>query len=104
MAVMAHNTPEVVEAHFGVPMAGCILNTINTRLDADREFAGVIASAIKQNNAVLPVIEIADADVEPIASVGGESYEEFLAAAEIAVFDVILPQNEWDTIALPGVE
>ncbi len=35
VAVMAANTPEMVEAHFGVPMTGGVLNTLNTRLDAD---------------------------------------------------------------------
>src|ERR1700675_457120 len=35
VAMMASNTPEMVEAHFGVPMTGSVLNTLNTRLDAD---------------------------------------------------------------------
>ena len=35
VAMMAANTPEIYEAHFGVPLAGAVLNTINTRLDAD---------------------------------------------------------------------
>src|SRR5512137_1991074 len=35
VAVMLANTPEMVEAHFGVPMAGAVLNTLNTRLDAE---------------------------------------------------------------------
>ena len=35
VAVMAANTPEMVEAHFGVPMTGGVLNTLNTRLDAE---------------------------------------------------------------------
>ena len=35
VSVIAANTPEMFEAHFGVPMAGCVLNTINTRLEAE---------------------------------------------------------------------
>jgi fatty-acyl-CoA synthase len=35
VAVMLPNTPPMVEAHFGVPMAGAVLNTLNTRLDAE---------------------------------------------------------------------
>ncbi|MCW5699879.1 MAG: AMP-binding protein, partial [Rhodospirillales bacterium] len=63
VAVMACNTPELYEAHFGVPMTGAVLNALNTRLDAaniafslnhggakvlitDREFAGIIAKAL----------------------------------------------------------
>ena len=33
VAVLAANTPEMVEAHFGIPMSGAVLNTVNTRLD-----------------------------------------------------------------------
>ena len=35
VAILAANTPEMIEAHFGIPMSGAILNTINTRLDTD---------------------------------------------------------------------
>ena len=68
IAVMLPNTPEMVEAHFGIPMAGCVLNAINTRLDAasvafmlshgeaklflvDREFAGVARAAVSDDDA-----------------------------------------------------
>src|SRR5262245_58539844 len=64
VAVVASNTPEMVEAHFGVPMTGAVLNTINTRLDAaaiafmlehggakvllvDREFSPTLAAALR---------------------------------------------------------
>ena len=64
VAVMLANTPAMLECHYGVPMCGAVLNTLNTRLDAaalafmldhgeakalivDREFAGVMASALK---------------------------------------------------------
>ena len=35
VSIIAANTPEMYEAHFGVPMAGCVLNTINTKLEAE---------------------------------------------------------------------
>ena len=35
VAAMLANTPEMYECHFGVPMTGGVLNTLNTRLDAD---------------------------------------------------------------------
>lgn len=64
VAVMLPNTPAMVEAHFGIPMAGAVLNTLNTRLDAptlafmldhgeakavfvDAEYAALMAEAIK---------------------------------------------------------
>src|ERR1700687_4723274 len=64
VAVMLANTPAMLECHYGVPMCGAVLNTLNTRLDAgtiglmldhgeakalivDREFSGVIAAALK---------------------------------------------------------
>src|SRR5262245_16083787 len=63
VSVMLSNTPEMYEAHFGVPMCGAVLNTLNTRLDAaaiafmlnhgevkalitDREFSSTIAQAL----------------------------------------------------------
>jgi len=77
VAVMAPNTPALFEAHFGVPMAGAVLNALNTRLDAatiafilehgeakavlvDREYAGTVKSALSQINARPLVIDIAD--------------------------------------------
>ncbi len=65
MAVLLANTPAMIECHYGVPMAGAVLNTLNTRLDAaaiafclehgeakvlitDREFSGIAAAALEQ--------------------------------------------------------
>src|SRR5206468_9136233 len=77
VAVMAANTPEMVEMHFGVPMAGAVLNTLNTRLDAeaiafmlehgeakvlitDAEFAPTIEKALARLPSRLPVVDIDD--------------------------------------------
>ena len=84
VAVMLPNTPAMVEAHFGVPMAGAVLNALNTRLDAptiafmldhgearvvlvDPEFAAVMqqAIALRQRTEPLLVIDVADAVFGP---------------------------------------
>ena len=77
VAVMAANTPEMIEAHFGVPMTGGVLNTLNTRLDADTiafmlghgeakvlltdtEFAPTVSAALQKLDAKPLIIDIAD--------------------------------------------
>ena len=77
VAVMAANTPQMIEAHFGVPMSGAVLNTLNTRLDAaalafmlehgeakilitDREFSETIREALAKLPHAIPVIDIDD--------------------------------------------
>ena len=119
VAVMLPNTPPMVEAHFGVPMLGAVLNTLNTRLDpeaiafmldhgearvviVDPEFSGTMAKAIamRQSTAPLHVIEVQDAMYGPaVQSLGGADYEEFLATGDGA-FEWSLPADEWDAIAL----
>src|SRR6201993_1551278 len=78
VAAMLSNTPEMIECHFGVPMTGAVLNTLNTRLDAeaiafmlkhgeakllltDTEFSPTIEGALKQLGRKLPVVDIVDA-------------------------------------------
>ena len=119
VAVMLPNTPPMVEAHFGVPMAGAVLNALNTRLDpeaiafmldhgearvviVDPEFAGTMAKALKlrQRSEPVLVIDVQDAlfagESQPI---GGSTYEAFIAGGDPA-FDWQLPGDEWDAIAL----
>jgi fatty-acyl-CoA synthase len=117
VAAMLPNVPAMFEAHFGVAMCGAVLNTLNTRLDAeaiafmlqhggarvlltDREFSAVVEKAL----ALLPkphplVIEVEDDD----AAAGGRmcelSYEAFLASGDPR-FAWQLPGDEWDAIAL----
>src|SRR5206468_10525061 len=88
VAVMAPNVPAIFEAHFGVPMAGAVLNALNIRLDADtiafilkhgeakvlitdREFAPVIARALAQLDKKPLVIDIAD-PLGPDGANGGQ--------------------------------
>ena len=119
VAVILPNTPPMVEAHFGVPMAGAVLNTLNTRLDAealafmldhgeakalivDPEFTGVIAKALKLRTCTEPllVIQVDDALYGPAATqVGSISYEDFVAQGD-ADFAWEIPEDEWDAIAL----
>jgi fatty-acyl-CoA synthase len=116
VAVMAPNTPAMFEAHFGVPMAGAVLNALNTRLDAnaiafmlnhgeakallaDREFSATIAAALRQVERDILVIDIDD----PLAT-GGEllgetGYEAFLDGGD-GDFAWTLPGDEWNAIAL----
>ncbi|AEB85924.1 acyl-CoA synthetase [Alicycliphilus denitrificans] len=119
VAVMLPNTPPMVEAHFGVPMAGAVLNALNTRLDpetiafmldhgearaviVDPEFAPVMARALalRQSKAPLLLIDVEDAVYGAAAErLGTQTYEEFLAAGD-PQFAWELPGDEWDAIAL----
>jgi len=117
VAVMLANTPEMVEMHFGVPMAGCVLNAINTRLDAgsvafmlghgeaklffvDREFAATAKAALAQSGRAIEVIDVLDPVYEgPGERLGNVDYEEFIAAGS-AQFAWSPPGDEWDAIAL----
>ncbi|MGI4955577.1 MAG: acyl-CoA synthetase [Janthinobacterium lividum] len=117
VAIIAPNTPAMVEAHFGVPMAGGILNAINTRLDpatiayildhggarvllVDREFAPVIREALALQEGAAPVVvDILDPLAPENPPCGGQEYESFLAGGDPA-FEPVLPQDEWDAIAL----
>ena len=119
VAVMLPNTPPMVEAHFGVPMAGAVLNALNTRLDpeaiafmldhgeakaviVDPEFAGTMAKALKLRTRTDPllVIDVQDTlftgESQPI---GSTTYEAFIAGGDPA-FAWQLPGDEWDAIAL----
>ena len=118
VAVMLPNTPPMVEAHFGVPMAGAVLNALNTRLDpetvafmldhgeakaviVDVEFAPLMkkALALRQSTAPLLVIDAEDALLGEGAALGTLSYEALLAQGDPA-FEWTLPGDEWDAIAL----
>jgi fatty-acyl-CoA synthase len=117
VAVLAPNTPAMYEAHFGVPMAGAVLNTINIRLDAatiafilehggakvllvDREFAGVAAEAFARMSSRPHTVDIADPEYLGSGSpVGSTDYESFLASGD-PEFAWRLPADEWQAIAL----
>jgi len=117
VAVMLPNVPAMFEAHFGVPMVGAVLNTLNTRLDAeaiaftlqhgeakllltDREFAGVVEKALAMLGTRRPfVIEVDDEEAPAGHRLGDVEYETFLADGDPA-FVWSLPSDEWNAIAL----
>jgi fatty-acyl-CoA synthase len=116
VAVMAANTPQMVEAHFGVPMTGAVLNTLNTRLDAaalafqlehgearvlltDREFSDVIGAALGRLARRPVVIDIDDPLAQGGALIGETDYEAFLAGGD-PDYVHLAPADEWDAIAL----
>jgi 3-(methylthio)propionyl---CoA ligase len=116
VAVMAPNVPELFEAHFGVPMAGAVLNALNIRLDAetiafilrhgeakllitDREFSGVIEKALSLIERKPVVIDIDDALAPPGKLLGEMAYERFIATGD-PDFAWDNPADEWEAIAL----
>ena len=116
VAVMATNTPELYEAHFGVPMAGCVLNALNYRLDAavlayildhagvkllitDREFSDTIGAALAELAEPPVVIDIDDPAAEGGTCIGAMDYETFLATGDPAD-PMHRPADEWDAIAI----
>ncbi len=117
VAVMLSNTPEMVECHFGVPMAGAVLNTLNTRLDAeaiafmldhgeakvlvtDREFSPIVARALALAGRKPLVIDVVDPEYAgPGEEVGSIEYEAFLAGGD-GQFSWRGPADEWDAISL----
>ena len=118
VAVMLPNTPPMVEAHFGVPMAGAVLNTLNTRLDpeavafmldhgeakaliVDPEFASIVkkALALRESKAPLLVIDVEDALYGEGQKIGSITYDAFVAQGD-PKFEWKYPADEWDAIAL----
>ncbi|MDE2402357.1 MAG: acyl-CoA synthetase [Burkholderiales bacterium] len=119
VAVMLPNTPPMVEAHFGVPMSGAVLNTLNTRLDpqalaymldhgeakaviVDCEFSAVMAQALALRSSSQPILVI-DADDSAYTGagerIGSITYEALLATGH-AEFEWALPSDEWNAISL----
>ena len=117
VAAMLANTPEMYECHFGVPMVGAVLNTLNMRLDADaiafmlghgeakvlitdREFAGTIAGALKKLDRKPIVVDVDDPEYDgPGSRLGETDYEGLLAGGDPA-FAWQPPADEWQAIAL----
>ena len=114
VAVLAPNVPALLEAHYGVPMAGAVINALNYRLDArsiafilthgqaklliaDREFAPVVKAALDELGVPMPLVEVDDGGAG--ASLGGTEYETFLAEGDPSA-DWAMPPDEWQAIAL----
>ena len=117
VSAMLPNTPAMVEAHYGVPMAGAVLNTINTRLDAaiiafmfdhadtkvvitDREFSPVMREALARAKVKPLVVDYDDPEFTgPGERLGSLDYEQLLGDGD-ADFAWRMPDDEWDAIAL----
>lgn len=119
VSVLLPNIPAMIEAHFAIPMAGAVLNTLNTRLDAktiafmlehaetkvllvDSEFSSVAQEALSLISQEIYVIDVADVEFEHHAnamSIGQIEYEEWLKDGDVN-FEWMLPNDEWDAISL----
>ncbi len=117
VAVLLANTPEMVECHYGVAMCGAVLNTLNTRLDAqairfclehgeakvliaDREFSRIAGPALEGLTEPPSVIDVDDPEYDgPGERLGAADYETFLGGGD-PDYDWRLPDDEWDAISL----
>ncbi len=117
VAAMLSNTPEMLECHFGVPMTGAVLNTLNTRLDpeaiafmlghggakliiADREFSDTVARALALLGHPVAVIDVDDPEYDgPGRRLGERDYEAFIAEGD-PLFPWQPPPDEWNAISL----
>ena len=120
VAVLCFNTPEIYEAHYGIPMIGAIINTINIRLDVDT-ISYILehgeAKVVITDNELSPTIKevlnkiktkplVIDIDDELAnhpegagENLGSLNYEEFLKTGD-ENFKWSLPEDEWDSLAL----
>jgi fatty-acyl-CoA synthase len=116
VSVLAPNVPPMLEAHYGVPLAGAVLNTLNFRQDAgtiafclahsgakalivDREFSDLARAALARLEHRPLILVFNDPAAPPGESCEGIDYEEFLREGD-PEFPWSLPQDEWQAIAL----
>jgi fatty-acyl-CoA synthase len=117
VSVMLANTPVMLEAHYGVPMVGAVLHSINTRLDApavafmldhadtkvligDTEFGPVLKEALKQAKVKPLLVDYRDFECGVEGTrLGNLDYEDFIAEGD-PEFAWAMPDDEWDAISL----
>lgn len=116
VAILCPNTPPMVEAHFGVPMTGAVLNTLNTRLDpatlafildhgeakvllTDTEYSGAVRDALAQLEKQPLVIDIDDPQGPGGEPLGNTHYEALLGEGT-EDYEWSLPDDEWRAISL----
>ena len=121
VAVMLPNTPPMVEAHFGIPMVGAVLNSLNTRLDpetiafmlnhgeakvviVDPEFSGTMKKALeiakKESGREFLVIDVEEKEFDiPGEKLGKLTYEQLLAEGN-PQYEWQVPVDEWQAICL----
>ncbi len=115
VAVMCPNIPPILEAHYGIPMAGAVLNALNIRLDpaaiafilehgeakmllTDTAFAPVIREALAKLSRPLDVVDIVDPH-ETGERLGQITYEDLLAEGDPET-PIALPDDEWQALSL----
>jgi len=116
VAVLASNVPEMIDAHFAVPMLGAVLNPLNTRLDAatiafslnhgrakvllvDREFGALVAIARGQLDHDVLVVDIENPELPDAPPIGDITYEALLESGDPR-FEWREPDDEWQSICL----
>ena len=120
VSIIAANTPEIFEAHYSIPMIGAVINTINTRLDAetisyildhsdakllitDTQFSPVMKKALSLYGKNIPIIDIHDEQAifkeGEGERIGKWTYEDFLLTGD-DFFKWSLPEDEWQAISL----
>ncbi|MCA1774247.1 MAG: acyl-CoA synthetase [Loktanella sp.] len=117
VSALLHNTPAMLECHYGVPMCGAVLHSINTRLDAaiiafqldhamsrvvivDRELMPLMQEALALATAAPLLIQYDDAEyTDPTDPVDALDYDGFLSGGD-PDFDWLMPEDEWDAIAI----
>ncbi|WP_282182953.1 AMP-binding protein [Aliiroseovarius marinus] len=116
VSVLCPNTPELFELHFALPMTGAVINTLNTRLEAetiayildhadtklvivDRELIPLLSRAFEVLGREIPVIEVDDPAANAPHTLGGAGFEELLQDGA-STQAIGLPEDEWDAIAL----
>ncbi|WP_296476282.1 acyl-CoA synthetase [Roseinatronobacter sp.] len=117
VSVMLANTPAMLECHYGVPMCGAVLHSINTRLDAtiiafqldhamakivivDREFASLMTESLLMAKVTPQVFLYDDPEYTGPGNLEtAEDYEAFLASGD-PDFAWLMPEDEWDAISI----
>jgi len=117
VSVLLANTPAMLECHYGVPMCGAVLHSINTRLDAaviafqlehagskliivDSEFMRLMQDALALANVSPTIIQYDDPENEgERVKTSAQDYEDFLAQGD-AQFKWLMPEDEWDAISI----
>ncbi|MFK8030652.1 MAG: AMP-binding protein [Gammaproteobacteria bacterium] len=116
VAVLSPNTPAMFDAHFGVPLAGAVLNTINFRLEAstiayildhgdakvlltDTAFASTVRNALSQIKSDVLVVDIDDPEGPGGEKLGQIEYEQLLEEGD-EQFEGVYPGDEWQALAL----
>jgi fatty-acyl-CoA synthase len=116
VSIICPNIPEMFEAHFAVPMAGAVLHSMNTRLEADTiaymldhsdsklllcdtSFAPLIREAFALMGREVPIVEIIDEQAGHVSAFGGDDYEALVGSGDPA-YPGVPVTNEWQAISL----